>query len=344
MPRLGWFGIALGLLSVFWHPAAAQDAPPKPLSEDPRFVLFGVAGRSWMLKRVPYPGNEGGDVDTTYHKYEVFSVHQDYAEFGLASLAQPNQDSSNDMLVVKVKFKIDDNLFKDPVGFTKSKQEKLKVPAGTFDCIKWVNAENAAIWRSTEFPGLLVKSDDRFGMRELIAFDFCEGDPIVAEGKPKPRKTKPAKVDEDEHRLFKKKGRKWMVKTSTFTGPSDKRSRRFDMHQYEVTAVTNDGATVEVTRLTLMKEKIKGEVPQKWDVAFANFAEYQKPKETSREDRTERRKVVGGLFRCKVHTFQDAEGREGSAWYANEWPGLCVRRQVKGKDYEQLQELIELQE
>ncbi|MBX3472937.1 MAG: hypothetical protein KF754_00970 [Planctomycetes bacterium] len=344
MQRIAKLGALVALMAMFWHPAVAQDPPAKPLSEDPKYALFSVAGRSWMLKRVPYPGNEGGDVDTTYHKYEVFAVHAEHAEFGLCSLAQPNQESSNDMLVVNVKFKAEDNTFKDPIGFTKMKQEKLKVPAGTFECIKWVNSENAAMWRSVDFPGLLVKSDDRFGMRELISFDFVDGDPVVAEGKAKPKKAKPAKVDDDERRLFKKKGRKWLVKTSTFTGPTDKRSRRFEMKQYEVTACNDTEATVEITRLTLMKEKIKGEPVEKWVVTFASLADALKPQEASRQDRTERRKVTGGLFKTTVFTFNDAEGREGSAWYASEWPGLCVRRQVKGKDYEQLSELIEFNE
>lgn len=341
MSRISLMGAFAALVFLCWSPASAQDAPAKPAVEDPKFALFAVAGRSWMLKRVPYPGNEGGDIDTTYHKYEVFGVYPDYAEWGQCSLATPNADAGNDMLIVKVKFKADDNVFKDPIGFTKSKQEKLKTPAGTFDCIKFVSPDNVSIWRSVDFPGLLVKSDDRFGMRELVSFDFVDGDPVVTEGKAKPKKVKPAKVDDDEKRLFKKKGRKWLVKTSTFSGPKDKQSKRFDMKQYEVGAIKDDEVNVEITRLTLMKEKIKGEAAETWTVKLASIADYMKPQEASREDRTERRKVTGGVFTCKVYSFTDKDGREGHAWYANEWPGLCVRRHVKGDQYEQVSELVE---
>lgn len=344
MSRISVLGAIIALMFLVWQPATAQDAPAKPAVEDPKYALFAVAGRTWMLKRVPYPGNEGGDVDTTYHKYEVFGVYADHAEFGQCSLATPNAESSNDMLVVNIKFKPDENTFKDPIGFTKSKQEKLKVPAGTFECMKFVSPDNGAIWRSVDFPGLLVKSDDRFGMRELVSFDFIDGDPVVAEGKAKPKKTKPAKVDEDEKRLFKKKGRNWFIKTSTFTGPTDKRSRKFDMKMYEVGATKDEEVPLVISRMTLTQEKIKGETPETQTIKLASFADYLKPTEVSREDRTERRKVKGGVFTCKVYTFTDADGREGFAWYANEWPGLCVRRQIKGKDYEQVAELVEFNE
>ncbi|MBE7491404.1 MAG: hypothetical protein HS108_06570 [Planctomycetes bacterium] len=343
MARLCCVAAFAALWFLCWQPVSAQDAPAKPAVEDPRYALFAVAGRTWTLKRVPYPGNEGGDIDTTYHRYEVTAVHADHAEFGQCSLASPNAEAA-DLLVVKVRFKPDENTFKDPIGFVKSKQEKLKTPAGTFDCIKFVSPENAAIWRSVDYPGLMVKSDDRFGMRELVAFDFIDGDPVQPEGKAKPKKPKPVKADDDEKRLFKKKGRKWLVKTSTFSGPADKRARRFDMRQFEVTAVKPDEATVESLRLTLLKEKIKGETPEVLTIRFDDFAAQLKPAEASREDRVERRKVTGGVFTCRVYTFTDKDGREGTAWYANEWPGLCVRRHVKGQDFEQISELIEFTE
>jgi hypothetical protein len=113
------------------------------------------------------------------------------------------------------------------------------------------------------------------------------------------------------------------------------------MRLYEVGATKDEIANVEVTRVTLTKEKIKGEAPETWEVKFANFADYLKPTETCRENRTERRKVGGGVFTCRVYTFTDDKGREGFAWYANEWPGLCVRRQIKDKEYEQVSEVVE---
>ncbi len=333
--------IALALL-LSYAPACAEE-PPKP-ADDPFFALFTTAGRVWVLKRVPKPGQEGGDTETTFHRFEIFAVHADHSEYGQANAVSATDTSSEDMLIVNIKFKKEDAAFRDPIGFQKGPKEKVKTAAGTFECIKWVGPEGEGVWRSTEFPGLTVRSDDRFALRELISFDFIEGDPVAADPKVKPKKIKPKKEDPDEHRLYTKKGRKWLYKVSTFSGPKDKRSRRFDIKQYEVTASNAEGATLEISRLSMLKEKIKGESPEVQQLKFENFADYTHPVERNKEDRTERRKCVAGLYNCTVYSFTDAEGRDGLAWYAKEWPGLMVRRTIKGTDYEQVTELTEFNE
>lgn len=350
MPRLVKLSLTLCVALTFCARDAVAEDPPRQDDKDAAFyVLFKTAGRTWVHKRVPKAGNPGGDVDTSYNVHEVVNVYAGYAEYRDRTQAKPTVEPAGGLESWKVAFDKKAPMFRDPPAAKKAAAEKLKVGAGTFNCQKWVDSFGGATWMSADFPGLMVKSDDPYGTRELVTFDRIEGDPADAADKAKPRKPrakeeKDSPKEQDEKRLFTKRGRKWFVNISIVTGPDDKRSRRFDMKQYEVAATSATEATLEITRVTQAREKIKGEEPQKLAIKFDRFAEYQQPTELCREDRTERRKVAGGLYHCKVYTFRDAEKREGSAWYANEWPGLMIRRTINADKYEETWELVEFNE
>jgi hypothetical protein len=47
---------------------------------------------------------------------------------------------------------------------------------------------------------------------------------------------------------------------------------------------------------------------------------------------------------CTVYIFKDDEGREGRAWYDNEWPGLLVRRVIKGDNFKLITEIVKFED
>jgi len=323
----------------------AKDEPKDAKAEKDQFILYRIAGRSWLLRRTPKPGQEGGDDQITYHRFEVKNSYADRADIVQQSLDASRKGGEGSEISIKIEFKEDGPVFKDPIGFKKGKTEKLKTDAGTFDCTVFValgkQDGDCYIWRSNDFPGLVVKQDDRFGTRELTEFDWCDGDPgYKADTK---KKKKPAPKELDDKRLFKSKGASWVHRTDTKRG--ERGTLSIDVVQTLVKKVTDSECELEISKLSQLLEKMKGEEPELRVIKFDDtFAANLEPKERARQDRTEKRITKVGLFECTVYTFKDDEGREGQAWYATEWPGLLLKREVKGENYSSVTELIKFEE
>lgn len=341
MSRLACILLAVLAIALSGEPMFAdKDAAPDP------YVLYRVAGRTWMLKRTPKQGMDGGDTNTSFMRYEVTGVWENRAEYKQYLLDEGKKESESSATDVKVEFSQDGLLFKDPIGFRKIRVEKIKVPAGTFECIRWESGlDNATLWRSVDYPSLIVKSDDNYGTRELVEFDFVEGDPNYKAPKDnkKKKKSEPKEDELTETRLLGSKGKKWILKTTTTRGKN--RVRSFLVQQYEVTRADKESCEVSITELTLTLEKLKGAKVETVTVNFAqDLREWLQPKSRARLDRTEKRLTVAGLQECQVYTFEDEQDNACTAWYAKNWPGLLVRQTAKGDEFEQLIELVQFDE
>ena len=337
--------------------ACALIAPPEDVcaKDDPKpeadaFRLLRVAGRQWTLKRTPKQGNEGGDTFTTYHHFEVLNVWDDRAEYAQTTLDEGMKAVEGDEFIIKIEFKEDQLFFRDPIGFKKGKIEKVKTAAGTFECTVWSSLGredgDAYIWRSNDFPGLIVKQDDRFGTREICEFDFVDGDPGFKSTSKKKKKKKgddEAGDKVDPKKLFSSKGTSWILKTTTERG--ERGTKTIEVTQYEITKVSDEECELELTKLTQLLQKIKGEDSETRIIKFDDtFNDNLEPIERSREERTELRITAVGLMKCTVYTFKDEEGRDGRVWYDNEWPGLIVRRTIQNENFKQLTEIVKFEE
>jgi hypothetical protein len=334
--------IAIILCATATWPVA-EDAPV----DDP-YILYRVAGRTWTLKRTPKAGNEGGDTFVSYLRTEITAVWDNRAEAIQTILDAGRGEPEGGGTKLSIRFDPEQPMFADPIGMRRVRVERVRVPAGTFECIVWRSDVDgvAEVWRSTEFPTLVVKSDDRFGTRELVEFDRVPGDPGYEEPNRRRGQRRPARRadrDSDEpvqHRLFTQRGRSWVLKTTTFRGRH--RTRSVTHQRYEVTRVTDVGCVLEITPLNHNLERQRDAEVERVEVKFDNdFHMWLEPRERSRIDRTERRLTSHGLFECTVYAYRDADSRECFAWYANEWPGLMIRRTATGAEFEQLVELVE---
>lgn len=321
----------------------AKDDPKDP--ED-YFQLYRYAGRKWLLKRTPKAGNEGGDDEITYHEFEVMNVWEKKAQYKQTMLdvaKKPKMDGYN----ISIDFDKEGTVFKDPIGFKKKKREKVRTDAGTFDCILWVALGtfdgDAYLWRSIEFPGLVVKQDDRFGTREISEFMWCPGESGYKGKEKKKKKKKDDEPEEiDQKRLYGGKGNLWILNTAIVKGERELRS--WDVNQYEVTDVSDEQCTVEITKMTQLLKEIKGEDPVEKVIKFDDsFSDHLEPPGRSKKERTELRITQVGLFECTIYTYKDDEGRAGRVWYANEWPGLIVRRVVEGELYSAVTEIVKFE-
>ncbi len=341
-----WITLALALSLAIPGVATSADDSKKDKDnkeEKDHFILYRTAGRTWTLRRVPKQGTEGGNFGNSYLHHEVIEAREDRAVVH-QDLLDAARKSNDNVTTIKVAFDKDALLFKDPAGFNKVKQEQVKVPAGTFDCIRWNMPDDGGtnVWMSVDFPSLLVKSDDRFGTRELIEFDFIEGDP----GYKPPRKKRGSKSADgkiEPTRLFGDKGKRWVLKTTIAKGPM--KLKTFDVKQYEIAKADDKGCTLEITPLAVDLQKIKGAETEKIEIEFeTQLNDWLEPRRRARLDRTERRLTKFGLFECSVWTFHDDEKRECVVWYVKEWPGLIVRKTVTGEEYEAFTELVEFEE
>jgi hypothetical protein len=317
----------------------ARDKDEKP--EDP-FILIKTAGRKWTLKRVPKPGNEGGDTETTYHDFEVMNVYEDKAEVAQQTLDASKKPTDDQPFVFKIKFDLEEGFFADPLGYNKAKIETVKTDAGKFKCVKWTKVSghdgDVTLWKSIDFPGLTVKQDDRFGMREIVDFTWVEGDPGHE-----------ADDDDDDEeidpkKLYTSKRTRWILKTTFTKGPRNVRS--FEVVQYEVKKVEDEQCELEVTQMTQLLKPMKGVDEEIRIIKFDDVFEetYLQPGIRATKERTERRITEVGLFECTVWSYRDDEGRDATAWYANKWPGLIVRRVVEGKEYKAVTEIVEFED
>lgn len=337
----------LGLLSVLCALMIGTPDTSEARDEDEKdpFILLKTAGRVWSLKRVPKPGQEGGDTATTYHHFEVLNVYEDRVEMVQTTLDASKKADEDDRFVLEVKLDADAPFFADPIGYNKSKIETVKTPAGKFECVKWTKYSDhdgdVTLWTSIDFPGLIVKQDSRFGTREVDEFTWVEGDPGH---KPRKRKKRDADEEPEPKKLYTSKRTSWILKTTTTKGPRNVRS--FDVRQYEVKRVDDEQCELEVTPMSQLLKKIRGADTETLIVKFdESFEEnWLQPDTRAVKDRVERRITEVGLFECTVWKYRDDEGREAVAWYANEWPGLMVRRVVTGEEYRAVTEIVEFDE
>lgn len=331
------------LLTLTSHqPVQAKDEADEP---DDYFKLYQYAGRKWLLKRTPKPGNEGGDDQITYHQFEVLNVWEKKAEYCQTTL-DVGKKPKNEGYDITIDFDKEDTVFKDPIGFTKKKTEKVKTDAGTFECVVWAALNtfdgDAFLWRSVEFPGLIVKQDDRFGTREICEFMWCPGESGYKGKDDKKKKKKDKEEEIDNKRLYGGKGNLWILNTETVKGERDLRS--WEVLQYEVTKVSDEECTLEITKLSQLLKEIKGEDPVEKIIKFDDtFSEHLEPTGRFKKERTEKRITQVGLFEATIYSYKDDEGREGRVWYANEWPGLIIRRVVTGEKYSAITEIVKFE-
>lgn len=322
-------------------PAEAKD---EPKAETDRYILFRIAGRKWMYKRTPKPGAIGNNT-VNYQQFEVVNCHKDKAELVQTPYDEAKQTQPGREVKINVEFKDENFMFRDPPRYKKGKVESVKTEAGTFECTVWSQLGgtdgDAYLWRSNDFPGLLVKQDDMHSSYVLIEFDWVEGDPGHKAVKKNKKKADPDVID--PKRLYSTKGTLWIHRTDIARG--ERGTKSIDVVQTEVKKVSAEQCEVEITKLTQLLQKIKGEEVETRIVPFdSNFSDNLQPRERAKLDRTEKRITKVGLFDCTVYTFKDEEGRDGTAWYANNWPGLLLRREIKGENYQAITELIKFEE
>ena len=336
------------LLLLFAVNTDVGAKPKKKKVETDTFILYRVAGRIWQTKRTPKPGNEGGDTSTSFEHFEVMDVYKDEALIRSTSLGMDRKQTASKGMDITIKFEKDNFNFGTPPAFNKQTKEKVKVPAGSFLCIRYISKDGSMkMWKSTQFPGLMVKSDNRFGTTELESLLLVPGDPGF-KAKKKKRKKKKKDGDEaeevDQFKLFKSNGTIWAHRTRISSG-KNKRFHNAEIWQSEIVKVSDEQAKLEIIRLTAVLKPMKG-IDEKTEIIKFddNFEDLLKPSRRAAEERIEKRIVKAGYFECIVYSYKDEDGNAAKAWYAKEWPGLLVRKLIETDAKDTVVELVMFEE
>jgi hypothetical protein len=101
------------------------DAKDDPEAEADKYILFRTAGRTWMIKRTPKADKGFENNQLNYQEFEVTACHDDKAEVEQLSYDKSKQPLTNIPTKMKVEFSDDSFMFKDPIGYKKTKEEKI---------------------------------------------------------------------------------------------------------------------------------------------------------------------------------------------------------------------------
>lgn len=324
------------LLCGLASPALAQG------KQDISFRLYQVAGRTWTTKSTPVSSGDG-NLDIGYARHEVLEVHETYALCSSLRLDQNKKVPKGvEPSEYRVELKPDIYPFAAPGGATMLGTESVKAAGLTFECELWSSGNPPTrYYRSTRYPGLVVKVEAGFGREELVEFDaFKEDEPPPPpkkggkKGDKEPPKAEEEPASEPGFALFKAK-RSWLIREQSAAGEVYRR--------YEVIKVEAQGADLKVTELDAARKPVKG----KQEVVRVDFADTESPwinpPAGARKNRAEKRKTAFGLMDCVVYDVK-VDGQDRQMWYAARYPGLLVRARLGDKGKGGTWELVEFKE
>jgi len=298
----------------------------------PLFKLYEVAGRKWTTKRVTNPNAPGGDRFDMYSCYEVLEVQTDHALIRQTALDQSRKPTKDKPIDGTLKFDSEISPFKMQAGFIKTKDETITVPGGKFDCEAYAGGfDNAKVWRSKDYSGLVVRHSDDYGTTEIFEFERFDSDKAPA------KKSAVVKEGEPDFSLYKAK-RSWLMQTTIVKGGLNFVSFR----KHDVTKADATSCELKITELNDSKKPIKEKPAEVKAISFTReFNDWVEPPLGVTKLRLEKRKAAGTAFSCTVYRLKDDQGREVILWFSRDYPGLTVRRVVGDEGKDGVSELVE---
>ncbi len=178
--------ILLALLLAVGAPVMAQDKPKEePKKEEPKkeevdaYALYRVKGRSWTSKTTSkYSGMDM----VSYYKMEITEVTETGCKYKMTTMDKDKKETYSSEMEMKFEKA---EATKDGAAAPEMKQseEKIKVEAGEFECIKYEGESGGykwASWVSKKYAGLSVKSESKGDAGESVTelvelVEFKEG-------------------------------------------------------------------------------------------------------------------------------------------------------------------------
>ncbi|MCC6572678.1 MAG: hypothetical protein IT462_02705 [Planctomycetes bacterium] len=268
-----------------------EKTPEKPVEPEVDLLKpYRVKGNTWTVR---WTSTAGDKTTVAYTKCEVLEVKEHWAEVKQTKLDADKRETVSSVF---------------PEAFVTSVDEKIKVEAGEFDCVRQDGAlpdYSGTLWRDKKW-GLAVKSINRFGASTMIQ-ELTE---IKAEGEAK-----------DKFSIYRTVGNYWIQKTTT--GGKNKEvlwARR------EVVEVSADKAVILYYEYDDQGNKLSSEIIS--DEFFAT---------TSIEKVT----VPAGEFECVKTAARDGRGFPTAEWVDRK-TGVTVKSEAKTDAWIDVTELVEI--
>lgn len=170
--------ILMALMLFIGMPVMAQDKPkeePKKeaKSEVDAYALYKKKGRTWTWKNTAkYSGFEM----ISYTKQEVIEVSDTKAKIKTTTMDKDKKETYSSDYEIEFAATTTDGS-SDGTKAPEMTEEKIKVEAGEFECMKWTSeagGSKTTVWTSKKNPGLLVKSESKSdageNVMELVEF------------------------------------------------------------------------------------------------------------------------------------------------------------------------------
>ena len=173
--------ILLALMMFIGMPVMAQDKPkeePKKEASEAvdAYALYKKKGRTWTWKSVSkYSGFEM----VAYTKQEVIEVTDTKAKIKTTSMDKDKKETYSSEMEMKFE-KAEATKDGATAPEMKQSEEKIKVEAGEFECIKYEGESGGykwSSWVSKKYPGLAVKSESKGDAGESVTelVEFKDG-------------------------------------------------------------------------------------------------------------------------------------------------------------------------
>lgn len=270
------------------------------------WLLYRVVGRSWTVRTtVTVPG---ADPMVSGYMQTVTALEADSATVSMQMLDQdlkplagiePTESRMELRSAAPAEGAPKPEVAAQPAPTTR---EKLKTPAGEFDCQR-TEYGASKIWMATTWPSLPVRIEAQNMVSELVAFD----------------------LGHDHGRFYRKAGNSWTLRSTTEAGAM----RSVSLSRTSVLASADGTATLQMTSLDANGREIaRNEFKSKILEATSPLLPYAGQQE-------ELVNTPAGNFPAVVQ-----ELRPGHRVWT--WHGIVVRQEMKTDDISLLVELTEL--
>lgn len=171
--------ILMALMLFIGMPVMAQDKPKEEPKKEAKteidyYAVYKKKGRTWTWKNsAKYSGFEV----VSYTKQEVIEVSDTKAKIKFTSMDSNKKELASSEYDIEFSHGTTTDGSGDGTKTPEMTEEKIKVEAGEFECMKWTSeagGNKSTTWLSKKYPGLVVKSESKSdageNVMELVEF------------------------------------------------------------------------------------------------------------------------------------------------------------------------------
>ena len=320
---------------------APKDAePPEPELSDQTEVVYVKKGRKWSFERTVTSTPKKGKSRMTQKTTSNFEVIEAYEKY--AKVTQTDYDADGEELwSLPGTITAYEPARTPPPNFVALRYEDLSAAGKKWSCTVYRidNGEHSpsdtTVWLSNVYLGLEVKRETVVGSSgegksvTLTVLVSADGFDLPTLGGIRPEIPEPPtpEVEDDPDKadwsLFRKRGRKWIIKNQDAVGTGGIESYM----EYTVKKTSTKGCEVHWRHLTANRKPVGGEGQGTYEIDFKNkdhmhWVWQGKAFKSIGEETIE---AAGEKWECQIYVTRNFGEKDGKTWISKKYPGLRVK-------------------